>query len=332
MPGRTITIDNAQLTLTPGQRFSRSELTLSIRSSKGGHHQIELPEMANLQTVTANGRPLPIRQDGRLVSIPLEPGSQNIGVQWLQINRSMSLIKGPRVHIGDAAVNAAITFQMPDHRWILLVGGPRLGPAVLFWSYVIIVLAAAIGLGKTDITPLRTRHWIVLGLGLTQVPAAVAVLVVGWLLALGLRGRKQGPDRPLAFNLMQLLLVGITLSALVGLYMAVERGLLGIPDMQVAGNHSTQLQLHWTQDRIEGILPTPWVLSLPQWSYHLLMLAWSLWLAFNLVAWLRWGWGCFAKEHPWKPIRWRLKAKRDQGNHLRRESEVTGSPPSAPRT
>ena len=86
---------------------------------------------------------------------------------------------------------------------------------------------------------------------------------------------------------------------------AIERGLLGIPDMQIAGNHSTRFQLNWTQDRIGGIMPTPWVVSLPQWIYHLLMLVWSLWLALSLVSWLRWAWGCFSTDHLWKPVKWR---------------------------
>ncbi len=310
--GRTITTDNARLTVTPGHRFSRTELNLDIRTSKGGQHRIALPEMANLQTVTVNGKQLPIRQDGQIVNIPVEPGFQRIAVKWLEVNESMNRIKGPRVHIGDAAVNAAVTFQMPGHRWILFAGGPRLGPAVLFWSYVIVVLIAAFGLGKTDLTPLRTHHWIILGLGLTQVPAPVAVLVAGWLLALGFRCRQKVPERPFVFNLMQLSLVAVTLAALTGLYVAVESGLLGIPDMQIAGNHSTQTQLHWYQDRIEGVMPTPWVFSLPQWTYHLLMLFWSLWLAFSLVAWLRWGWGCFSHTQVWKPMRRRRKEKPNQ--------------------
>ncbi|MGD8701433.1 MAG: hypothetical protein PVH26_03285, partial [Desulfosarcina sp.] len=264
VPGRTVTVDSARLTLTPGQRFSRAELLLSVRSSKGGHHQVELPELANLQAVALNGKNLPIRQDGRLVTIPLEPGSQSVTVTWLQLSKSMILLHGPRIHIGDTAVNAAVTIQMPDNRWILLTGGPRLGPAVLFWSYLIVVILIAVGLGQTTLTPLRLHHWVLLGLGLTQVPAAVAIVVVGWLLALGYRGRRTSP-RTWLFNTVQLLLVILTLAAMAGLYTAVERGLLGIPDMQIAGNGSTRFQLNWTQDRIDGILPTPWVLSLPQW-------------------------------------------------------------------
>jgi len=204
-----------------------------------------------------------------------------------------------------------------------LAGGPRLGPAVLFWSYVIVVVLVAAGLGKTTVTPLRTRHWLLLGLGLTQVPAGVAIVVVGWLLALGYRCQK-APGKALAFNGIQLLLAILTVAALVGLYSAIERGLLGIPDMQIAGNHSTRFQLNWTQDRIGGIMPTPWVVSLPQWVYHLLMLAWSLWLAFSLVSWLRWGWGCFSKERLWEPIQWRRKAKPVKDKNQRREPAIQG--------
>jgi len=327
VPGRTITIDSARLEMTPGQRFTRSVMDLSLRSSKGGHHQIELPAQANLQTVRIDGKSLPIRQDGRLVSVPLQPGSQTVQVQWQKLTNSLVGLKGPRVNVGGKAVNAAVTFRIPDNRWILFAGGPRLGPAVLFWSYVVVVVLIAVGLGKTDIAPLRTHHWLLLGMGLTQVPSPVGVLVAGWLLAVGYRCRMRPPEKALTFNLMQLFLTALTLAALIGLYTAIEQGLLGIPDMQIAGNHSTRLQLNWTQDRIDGFLPSPWVVSLPLWVYRLLMLAWSLWLAFSLVSWLRWGWGCFSRQQLWKPVRWRFKIKFPAREKNR--GEKGGSPTAA---
>ncbi|HSO19971.1 MAG TPA: hypothetical protein VLT88_10955, partial [Desulfosarcina sp.] len=306
--GRTTTVDSARLVLDPGRRFSRGTLTLALRSSKGGQQQVVLPASANLQSVTVNGRTLPIRQDGQLVTFPLEPGSHSASLQWLQLTGAMTRIRAPRIDIGEAAVNAAVTVQMPDNRWILFAGGPRLGPAVLFWSYLVVALLVAAGLGRTTLTPLATHHWLLLALGLTQVPAVVAMVVVGWLLALGYRCRR-APRRSWAFDGVQLLLIILTLAALAGLYLAIQRGLLGIPDMQIAGNESTRSQLNWTQDRIAGTMPEPWVVSLPQWIYHLLMLAWSLWLAFNLVAWLRWGWRCFSSQGLWRPIRWRRKVE-----------------------
>ena len=309
VPGQTITVDSARLETTPGRRFTRSNLDLNLRTSQGVHHQIELPDKANLQAVEIDGKSLPIRQDGQLVTIPLQPGGQIVRIQWQQLTDSLVYIQAPRVNLGVEAVNADIALRMPDQRWILFAKGPVLGPAVLFWSYVILVVLIALGLGKIPITPLRTRHWLLLALGLTQVPAPVAVLVVAWLLALGYRCREKVPDNAWVFNLTQLILGAMTLAALAGLYAAIEHGLLGIPDMQIAGNHSTRLQLNWTQDRIAGILPTPWVLSLPLWIYRLLMLAWSLWLAFSLVAWLGWGWGCFSRERLWKPLQLRRKTK-----------------------
>jgi hypothetical protein len=80
----------------------------------------------------------------------------------------------------------------------------------------------------------------------------------------------------------------------------VKAGLLGYPDMQIAGNHSTNWTLNWTQDRIGDSLPRPWVLSLPLWYYWALMLVWSLWLAYALLGWLKWGWQSFAKDGIWK--------------------------------
>ncbi|PIE67372.1 MAG: hypothetical protein CSA23_04625 [Deltaproteobacteria bacterium] len=309
VPGRTMTVDHVHLEVTPGSRFSRSGLEMGIRTSNGGQHQIELPPMANLQTVTINGQSLPIHQDGRLVNIPLEPGSRQVRIQWQQLTESLTRISAPVVGIGHAAVNATVSFRMPDQRWILFVGGPSMGPAVLFWSYVAVAVLISLGLGRTHVTPLGTRQWLLLTLGLTQIPAPVAILVVGWLMALGFRCRKTMPRGALSFNLVQLTLAALTLAALAGLYTAIERGLLGIPDMQIAGNHSSHLQLNWTQDRIDTTLPTPWVISLPMWTYRLIMLSWSLWMAFSLVSWLRWGWTCFSKERLWKSIRIRRKTK-----------------------
>ena len=70
--------------------------------------------------------------------------------------------------------------------------------------------------------------------------------------------------------------------------------------MQIDGNGSTAWTLHWTQDRINEGFPRPWVFSLPVWSYRGLMLVWSLWLAYTLLVWLKWGWNCFAKDGAWK--------------------------------
>jgi hypothetical protein len=300
--GQLTTIDRAQLDWTPGKRLNKAGLTLMVRTSRGGQHTLSLPKDAALQVVKINARSQPIRLKEDAVVIPLQPGNQSIYLEWHQPAVGKTHLKGPQVAIGEQAVNANVSFQMPQNKWILWVAGPRLGPAVLFWSYLIVVVLAAIGLGRTRISPLKTHHWLLLSLGLTQIPPVLAIIIVGWLLALGARGKYALPDKWLSFNLVQLLLAIWTLASLFGLYLAIERGLLGIPDMQIAGNGSTDFRLHWTQDRISTFLPQPTVFVLPQWIFHLLMLLWSLWLALYLLKWLRWGWQCYTSGGIWKKL------------------------------
>ncbi len=317
IPGQLVTIDEARLLLVPGERFNKESLALTIRTSQGGQHSITLPREANLQQVQINGKTQPIKQQGRAVMVPLQPGAQNVSLEWHQDRTASVLTVGPEVEVGGAeqrAVNANVTFNMENNRWILWTGGPRLGPAVLFWSYLLAVILAAFGLGKIPWTPLKTHHWLLLGLGLTQVEPLVAIMIVGWLLALGLRERYSFLEGSVYFNLIQLMLVAWTVAAMGGLYLSIEKGLLGIPNMQIAGNGSSDFVLHWTHDRIGSTMPQPWVLSLPMFVYRILMLVWALWLVQALLRWLSWGWQCFSKGGLWRKVSLR-HVKQHPGGH-----------------
>ena len=64
LEGQVLTLQQVDLTLTPGQRFGQGEMILEINTSRGGQHTVELPPRANLQDVAVDGRSLPVRQDG----------------------------------------------------------------------------------------------------------------------------------------------------------------------------------------------------------------------------------------------------------------------------
>ncbi|MDY6881779.1 MAG: hypothetical protein SV686_16195 [Thermodesulfobacteriota bacterium] len=310
--GQFVTIDGSDLVWTPGERFTRAGLIVKIRTSRGGQYKIKLPRGIKLQSVKRNSKSQPIGDQTSEVLVALQPGSQKVEIDWHQDEEASMLTKGPEVDIGANAVNAGVTFHMPRGRWVLWAGGPRLGPAVLFWSYLIVVLLVSIALGKIPWTPLKTYHWLLIGLGLTQVHPLTAIMIGGWLLALGLRKKYPLPNGRFSFDMVQIVLVLWTIAALIGLYMAVKTGLLGIPDMQVAGNGSSDFRLHWTQDRISGLMPQPWVFSLPMFVYRILMLFWALWLAYSLLKWLGWGWQCFNEGGTWrKIIRRKIKKEKD---------------------
>ncbi|NJL59898.1 MAG: hypothetical protein HC887_09905, partial [Desulfobacteraceae bacterium] len=253
--GQLTTIDSALLNLTPGERFIKADLNLNLRTGRGAQHEILLPDSASLQFVKINDKSQPIRQEGRKVTIPLQPGTQKIDLEWHQSGGSSFVMKSPELSIGEKAVNAKVTINMPRNRWILFASGPLMGPAVLFWSYLIVAIIVSVGLGQTRITPLKTHHWLLLNIGLTQVHPIVAMMIIGWLLALGVRKTNIPKDHWLVFNGTQMLLALWTLAAMIGFYAAVEEGLLGIPNMQISGNGSYDYYLHWTQDRIGAMMP-----------------------------------------------------------------------------
>ena len=173
-----------------------------------------------------------------------------------------------------------------------------MGPAVLFWGVLIVIFILSLGLGKIPLTPLKSRHWFLLLVGLSQIPMASAGIVIAWLMLLGWR-TNQTVTGWRYFNALQIIIGGLTVLAVGVLFAAVAQGLLNSPDMQITGNQSSAFFLNWYQDRSLSILPTATLISVPLIVYRLLMLAWALWLAVSLLNWLKWGWGCFSSNELW---------------------------------
>jgi hypothetical protein len=307
VPGPTLTIDRVALRVEPGQRGTRSTLDLAIRSSQGGSHLVRLAEGAEPIGFKLNGQSVPLPSAAPTVEIPLTPGATEVELIWREPH-PLSLAYSPRqTDLAAPVVNLNVSLRLPEDRWVLWTWGPRIGPAVLFWGVLLVLIALAWGLARSRLTPLRFLDWLLLGIGLILAQVWVVVLVTGWLFALGLR-RRMDPmaSSPWRFNLVQTGLILITLLALGGLISAVQLGLLGTPEMQIMGNGSTATTLNWYQDRGGPGLPSVWVLSVPLWVYRILMLAWALWLAVRLLDWLRWGW-----EGLSKPVLWRESALAD---------------------
>jgi hypothetical protein len=299
--GQSVTVDSAHLQVSPGVRLVEASLALSVRSSRGGAQTITLPEKASIQQLTVDGSEQPFRQDGRNVEVTLKPGSQRIEVDWQQPGGITSRYRVPEVKIGGRAANATVTVRLPNDRWLLFGFGPRWGPAVLFWGFLVTILIAALILGRVPLSPLKWWQWALLALGLTQIPVPVSLIIVGWFFVLSWRKSKP-PAHFFLHNSLQIVIGLWTLVALICLVVAVYTGLAVQPDMQVAGGGSSNTELNWYVDRVDGAMPTPLVLSLPLLAWKIIMLLWSLWLAWSLVRWSRWGWKAFSHELLWRSI------------------------------
>jgi len=294
--GATVTISRGTHEITVGKRQRTSKLDLALRCSLGEDFLIGLPAEAEITSLTQNGQTIPVRKDGANLIVPLRPGEQAISVAW-KINTplgSRTQAEAVRLPVESANVNTII--HVPESRWVLATGGPLLGPAVRFWVILIVALLTAFVLGRLALSPLRVLEWMLLVIGLTQVPLAAALIVVAWLFFLAWRGRddfqKIGPT---GYNLLQVVLIGTTFVSLGILMVAVGEGLLGAPQMFITGNNSSATALRWFQARTELTLPQPGFASISIWWYRLLMLGWALWLAASVIRWLRLGWQHFSR-------------------------------------
>jgi hypothetical protein len=126
-------------------------------------------------------------------------------------------------------------------------------------------------------------------------------LTAGWLIVLGLRGLRKPIKSRYLFNCLQILLFGWTILSIVLIYFGLQHALLESPSMRVTGNGSHNLFLNWFVDRAGGVWPQAWVLAIADKVYRVIMLAWALWLAINIIGWLKWAWTCFSQNGFWKP-------------------------------
>ena len=309
IPGATVTVEKAAHTVTLGMRQATSVLNLGLRCSLGEDFSITLPSYAEVSSLTLNGAAIPVRMDSRNLIVPLRPGEQAVQVEWKSNaplgNRSR--VEQVKLPVGSANINSVV--NIPDSRWVLWADGPLRGPAVRFWVVLACSLIAAGLLGRLSSSPLCTREWMLLGIGLTQVPLPAALIVVGWLFYLSWRGSDSYIKLPAwGFNLLQVALIALTAAAL-GVFVAVvAEGLLGNPEMFIAGTGSTRRALQWYQARCADVLPQPGCVSVSIWWFRLLMLVWALWLAAALIRWLRLAWvrfstgSCFRRDAKKKPV------------------------------
>ncbi len=300
--GDSLAFDGVQVTSRAGERATETTLSLRARSTRGGEHAVSLPAGAELLEANRDGESINLAvRDGKL-SLPLLPGEHAYTLRLREPHGVAARTRTPVFALHAPVANVDLALQLPQDRWVLWTWGPTTGPAVLYWSQLVVLLFAAWLLACYAPTPLRFRHWLLLGLGFSAFAWSAYALVVVWLILLGLRARNT-PSEQLGstkFNLMQLGLALLTLLALVVLIGAVPKGLLGLPDMHVAGNASNAWNLRWFADQSANALPGAGVFSVSLWVYKLAMLAWALWLAWSLIDWLRWAFDAWTRGGYWR--------------------------------
>ena len=299
-------IDTVNLRSEAGQHAATHLLNFTLRASQGGDQKITLPKDAEVLAVTRDNETLNLRALDGTLTLPVTPGTHRYGVRFRDSSGISALVRTPALAFESQhdqllpAANLSIVEQLPGDRWLLAAWGPAVGPAVLYWGELIVMIVVAYALARTRRTRLKFHHWLLLGLGFSTFSWIAFLIVVAWLFAFDWRARSDMSGPRWRFNLLQAGLVVLTVVALIALASAIPQGLLGSPDMHVTGNGSYAQYLQWFADRSDGSLPQASALSLPLWLYKVLMLAWALWLANAVIGWLRDGFAAWTKDGYWR--------------------------------
>jgi hypothetical protein len=297
--GATFAFERVDQRLAVGRRATDVTLQLDYRSTQGGRHVIRLPDGARLQAVRADGQPLTLDLLDAELALPLQPGAHSLQIAW-QVDRGARIATRPDVvDLGMPASNVATHLNLPDDRWTLYARGGGVGPAILYWAELVLFVVIALALGRFAPSPLATRDWLLVGVGLSTFSWSVLLLFAAWVFALKWRSNWRDDVPAWVFNGVQVVLVLLTLAALGSLLSAIPNGLLGRPDMRIEDPMFDYSALNWFHDRVPGVLPRPVVISVSLWFYKAAMLAWALWLSFALVRWVRWAWAAFNASRLW---------------------------------
>lgn len=323
--GATRAIDAVSLTTEAGQRSATHVLAFTLRASQGGEQAITLPQDAEVTAVQRDNDALNLRaQEGKL-TLPVKPGTQRYRVSFRDDVALGFALRTPQVGLGLPAANIELVARLPADRWLLATSGPAVGPAVLYWGELAVMIAIAWALARLRRTKLRFRDWLLLGLGFSTSSWLALIVFATWLFAFDWRARCETKEPWWRFDLVQIALVVLTCVALVALVSTIQLGLLGAPDMHIAGNGSDAAQLRWFADRSADALPQASAYSLPVWVYKVLMLAWALWLANALIAWLREAWLAWTRGGYWQS---RPRAPRAQSSAPKTDSARSDAEPT----
>lgn len=297
--GKSIAIDDVVVETEASKRALDTSLQISLRSTQGGEHAIQLPPGAEVLAVTKNGQSMNLRPREGKLSLPVTPGSNRFVVQLRQAQELGLRARTPEFDLGLPSANLQLRLNLPADRWVLFTQGPMAGPAVLYWGELIVMILLACALARTRRTPLKLWQWLLLGFGFSTASWVALLVVVAWLFLLDWRERWQTSSAAL-FNLAQIGIALFSVPVMFCLVGAVYAGLLGDPDMSVTGNGSYARALRWFADQAPALLPQAGALTLPLWLHKLAMLAWALWLASALVGWLRWAFAAWTRGGYWR--------------------------------
>lgn len=300
--GQVTNVTNFLMEAIPQTQPSEYKINASITSSVGGRYVINFDnKKAELVSLKLNNIIVPNKINNGLLSLDLYAGSNTLELIFKSGEEQKIFTKMPYVKFETPVTNATFKKNI-DSRWLLFTGGGDIKPVVLIWGMLIGFSILAIFLAKSKQTPLMFGSWLLLLLGLSQSSMLSVVLVTSWFFLFAWRYKldiNKYKQSPTTFNGIQVILSIWTISSIIILISIVASGLLSEPTVFVKGYDSYGTNLNWYIQTWHSDAQNPWIISTPMWVYRMLMMSWSIWLAFNLLSWMKWMWHSYSAGGWW---------------------------------
>ena len=124
-------------------------------------------------------------------------------------------------------------------------------------------------------------------------------MVAVWLIVHGTRRSWGANISEPVYRVSQIGFGALTLAAFAAIVGGIGAGLLGNPDMSVAGYGSVGNELRWFADQTGNAIPEATAYSVPLWAYKVLILCLGTVALLRADRWLPWVWHRFSEEGLW---------------------------------
>lgn len=287
IPGELLTVDSVRHTLYPASTIREGNLSIKARATQQQTLSVTLPGSTTVKGSNLDSGTGGVFVNGNTLQFLLNPGSHEAQIRYSEPWSPKLRERIPQIKLSAPAHNIFTDVQPGNTRWLLWTGGGQWGPAVVFWSKLLCMVALCLGFYWMKVLDVGMLGAVLLGVGLTTLPLIVVSLPILWLawirLAPQLREKTQFIPHWLYLTCFGL----VTVLSILLFWRIVEIGLVLEPPMLIAGNKSTAQELHWYSDHTSGELPIPWIVSLPMWYWRAFALAWATWLAVSMLRWLK---------------------------------------------
>lgn len=254
-PSKAIT--HARMEVERSTRESVVTLNLTVRTNKRDAEDITLPEGATLTSVTRSGHNLTLQPEGRVLHLPLDDGEHLYRLQWKMPRKQGPIERLPQVTLQSPAKNIEVVTNQVG-RWTLWLEQRGWSPFLSWWADL------AIALGATLVAVLIERRRSSI---LWFLPIAGALFMDSYfifLLAVGLLGvtyLKSSRVRDVAAAITAFILFVILVDAFTST----------LPSIFASGERYS-----WQILERGNEIPSIMILSLPPWSWKIVLFSWAL--------------------------------------------------------